>query len=273
MPPRFAGRAGAVRHFLLVALIVLAAGARATAGPARGADTPVIAAAASLQFVLREIAAAFEAETGQAVRLSFGSSGNLARQIRQGAPFELFLSADETYVLDLARDRFTRDEGVVYAEGRLAIITRAGSPLVPDARLDGLRAALARGRITRFAIANPEHAPYGARAEEALRRAGLWEAVRERLVIGENVAQAAQFAVSADAEGGIVAYSQALAPRLKERARHALIPADWHAPLRQRMVRLNGAGPVAARFYAYVQSAPARAILARYGFGPSGEGT
>jgi len=235
------------------------------------AQAPVIAAASDLQFALEEVAGAFRADTGAAVRLTMGSSGNFARQIRQGAPFEMYLSADEAYVLDLARDGFTRDDGDLYAVGRLVIVTPHGSPLAPDGTLADLEAALADGRVTRFAIANPEHAPYGRRAEEALRHRGLWETIRPRLVLGENVSQAAQFATSADTQGGIVAYSLALSPRLAGRSRHALIPEAWHTPLRQRMALLANAGPVAERFYAYLRQPAARAILRKYGFVLPGE--
>ncbi len=233
---------------------------------AASAAPPTIAAASDLQFALTEVAASFQAETGREVNLSFGSSGNFTRQIRQGAPYRMFLSADERFVLDLARDGFTRDEGVLYAEGRIVLIVPHGSPLEPDGSLENLRSALGEGVVSRFAIANPEHAPYGRRAQEALRHAGLWETIRARLVFGENVSQAAQFATSANAQGGIVAYSLALAPRVSARGRYALIPAEWHSPLRQRMVLLPDAGPVAERFYDYVRQPAARAILREYGF-------
>jgi molybdate transport system substrate-binding protein len=229
-------------------------------------DSPVIACAADLQFALEEIGAAFRTETGLTVRLSFGSSGNFARQIRQGAPFQLYLSADEDYVLDLARDGFTRDEGVLYGIGRIVLMTPSSSSLRADGLLDDLAAALSDGRITRFSIANPDHAPYGKRAEEALRHKGLWEAIQPRLVLGENVSQAAQFATSGNAEGGIIAYSLALAPRVGMRGNFELIPEDWHSPLRQRMVLLRDAGAVAERFYAHLQQPAARRIFEQYGF-------
>ncbi|MCL6609695.1 MAG: molybdate ABC transporter substrate-binding protein [Geminicoccaceae bacterium] len=241
------------------------------AGAAAAADAPLVAAAADLRFALAEIAERFRRDTGAAVRLVFGSSGNFARQIRQGAPFALFLAADEAYVLDLARDGFTRDEGTLYAIGRLVLMVPNGSPLALDGTLEDLARAVRDGRLRRFAIANPEHAPYGKRAEEVLRHKGILEAIRPFLVYGENVAQAAQFAASGNAEGGIVAYSLALSPQLESLAGHALIPAAWHAPLRQRMVRLRGARPSADRFYGYLQEEPARAILRRYGFVLPGE--
>jgi len=249
----------------------LAAAALAGLPGAALGNAPVIAAASDLQFALTEIAAAFAKDTGRPVRLSFGSSGNFARQIRQGAPFEVFLSADEDFVAPLARDGFTRGAGTLYAVGRIALIVPRGSPLAADGSLEDLRAALAAGRVVRFAIANPEHAPYGRAAEQALRHAGLWAPIKPRLVLGENVSQAAQFATSADTQGGIVAYSLALAPKVSARASFALIPDEWHAPLRQRMVLLKNAGPVAERFYAYLQEPAARAAFRKYGFVLPGE--
>jgi molybdate transport system substrate-binding protein len=236
--------------------------------PLRANPAPVIAAASDLQFALEEIVQAFAADTGQRVRLTMGSSGNFARQIRQGAPFELYLSADEDYVTALARDGFTRDHGALYAIGRIVLIVPHGSPLAADGSLDDLAAALETGRVIRFAIANPEHAPYGKRAEEALRHRGLWDTIRPTLVYGENVSQAAQFATSGNAQGGIIAYSLALAPRVQTLGEFALIPEDMHSPLRQRMVLLRNAGPIAEQFYAYMQKPAARDILARFGFVP-----
>ncbi len=229
-------------------------------------DVPVVAAASDLQFAVEEIAAAFEAETGMRVRLSMGSTGNFARQIREGAPFEIFMAADEQFIAELHAEGLTRDEGDLYAIGRIVIMVPHGSRLTPDADLINLAEMLSAGQITRFAIANPEHAPYGMRAREALVARGLWEEVQRFLVIGENVSQAAQFALSGNAEGGIIAYSLALAPQVAQRGVHALIPAEMHAPLRQRMALLQGAGPVAEAFYAYLMAPSARAIMARYGF-------
>jgi molybdate transport system substrate-binding protein len=238
---------------------------------ARAEEPPTIAAASDLQFALTEVAAAFKAESGLDVKLAFGSSGNFARQIRQGAPFQMFLSADENYVLDLAEEGFTRDDGALYAVGRIVIIAPHGSPLAAGGMLEDLRAALVDGRVQKFAIANPEHAPYGRRAEEALRHAGLWEAIENRLVLGENVSQAAQFATSGSAQGGIIAYSLALSPKVSALGTFELIPAEWHDPLRQRMVLLKAAGSAAERFFGFMQERAARAIMRKYGFVLPGE--
>lgn len=235
------------------------------------ADVPVVAAASDLQFALQEVATAFTEQSGQQVKLSFGSSGNFRRQIAEGAPFELFLSADESYVLALAKEGKTLDDGVLYAIGRIALIAPHGSLLKPDAEFKDLAAALADGRLSKFAIANPEHAPYGRAAQQALTKTGLWGKIKPALVLGENVSQAAQFATSGSAQGGIVAYAQVLSPTIAKLGTYALIPADWHEPLRQRMALTKNAGDPAKLFYQYLQSAPARVILKRYGFALPGE--
>jgi molybdate transport system substrate-binding protein len=233
---------------------------------AQSGGPPLIAAASDLQFSLPLVVAAFRAASGRNVSVTFGSSGNFARQIRQGAPFQMFLSADENFVRELSAAGLTQGDGDVYGIGRIALIVPRGSPLKPDGTLADLRAALSDGRLTRFAIPNPEHAPYGRRAEQALRYAGLWEPIRDKLVLGENVSQAAQFATSGEAQGGIIAYSLALSPDVSRLGAFALIPQEWNEPLRQRMVLLKGAGETARSFYAFVKSDPGRKILERSGF-------
>jgi molybdate transport system substrate-binding protein len=235
-----------------------------TAGSRDG--TPVIAAASDLKFALDEVLAAFLHDTDIAVRVTYGSSGNFARQIAQGAPYDLFLSADETYVLQLANRGLTRGGGVPYAIGRIVVYAANDSPLVPDPALAHLAQRLRDGSSGRISIANPEHAPYGRAAEQALRALGLWDSVAPRLVLGENVAQAAQFAASGNADGGIIAYSLALAPPLRTQGRFALLPERLHSPLRQRMVLTAHASRGAQQLYEYLQAPAARAILERYGF-------
>ncbi|MDP1537145.1 MAG: molybdate ABC transporter substrate-binding protein [Burkholderiales bacterium] len=238
------------------------------AGPSAWAqsDIPAIAAASDLKFALEDIAVRFRNDTLRNVRLSFGSSGNYFRQIAEGAPFQMFLSADEGFVFRLHEAGKTEDRGVLYAVGRIVLFAPAGSSLKVDAGAAGLKAALAAKRISRFAMANPEHAPYGRAAEEALRTLGLWDALKGKLVLGENVSQAAQFAASGSAQGGIFAYSLALSPNVSKLGQYALLPAELHKPLRQQMVLVKGAGETARAFYTYLQQPAARTILTQYGF-------
>jgi molybdate transport system substrate-binding protein len=228
---------------------------------------PVVAAAANLNFALTEIADEFARDRGTRVELVFGASGTLTRQIQDGAPFELFLSADEEFPNRLTAAGLTRDAGVVYATGRLALFAPNGSPLSVDERLDGLGRLLRAGGVTRFAIANPDVAPYGKAAEAVLRKRGLWDAIRPQLVLGDTIAQAAQFATTGNAVGGLVAYSLVLGPGFSERGTHALIPEADHPPLRQRMVLLKKASPTTIAFYAYLQGEKARAVFGKHGYG------
>lgn len=221
-------------------------------------------AAADLKFALEEVARQFETGTGQKIRLVFGSSGTFLAQLLQGAPFHLYMSADEAFVFKLADAGKTRDRGRLYAFGRIGIIVPHGSPLKSDPELKDL--ALKDGRLQRFAIANPEHAPYGARAREALTALGLWDAIQPKLVFGENIAQTAQFATSGSTQGGIIALSLAMAPAVASLGSFALLPERLHQPLAQRMVLLKDAPAQIVAFYDYLSTAPAQSIMTRYGF-------
>ena len=238
--------------------------ALATATPAQ--KPPAIAAAANLNFVLKQIAEQFTRDRGLRVELVFGASGTLTRQIQDGAPFELFLAADEEFPAQLLAAGLARDAGVVYAVGRLAIFAPKGSPLTVDGRLDGLARLLKAGGVTRFAIANPEVAPYGRAAEAVLRKRGLLDAIRPQLVLGDTIAQAAQFATTGNAVGGLVAYSLVLTPEFAGRGTHAVISDADYPPLRQRMVLLKRAGSTTTEFYSYLQSEVARAIFRKHGY-------
>ena len=252
----------------LAAIATLLAGALVLPFAAQASDVPNIAAASDLQFALPDIAVAFERATGQSVRLSFGSSGNFRQQIADGAPFDLFLSADASYADALVRERRTLDAGVIYAIGRLALFVANDSPIAPDAELRGVAAALAAGRVSKFAIANPAHAPYGRAAQQVLTHAGLWRSIEPHLVLGENISQAAQFAASGAAQAGIVAWSLIREPGIAARGQAVLLPAADHEPLAQKLVLLKHAGATARAFAAFVLTPGAQAIFARYGFEP-----
>ena len=234
--------------------------------PLQAQPLPTVAAASDLKFALEEIAARFESETGHRLRQVFGSSGNFKTQILQGAPFHLFMSADEAFVYELADAGRTEDRGRAYAVGRIGIMVPPGSPLKADGELKDLAAALKDGRLQKFAIANPDHAPYGARAKEALQHAGLWLAIQPRLVLGENISQTAQFATSGSTQGGIIALSLALAPAVARTGSFQLIPEAWHQPLKQRMVLIKGAPPAARAFHDFIATPAAQEVMARYGF-------
>lgn len=230
------------------------------------ADVPIIAAASSVKFALQDIAEAFFQDTGKSVRISYSSSGNLSRQIQQGAPFELFLSANSLYINQLQQLNKTQGSAYVFAMGRLALLRANNSPVMLDQQLQGLKHALQEGELQRLAIANPEHAPYGVAAREVLQQLGLWKLAQPHLVQGENVAQAAQFASSGAAQIGLVSYSLALVPIILKRTQHQLIPERLHQPLLQTMILLKNAGATAKFFFIYLQQEKARSILFRYGY-------
>lgn len=226
-----------------------------------------VAAASDLKFALDDLLVAFRAARPDVeVEAVYGSSGNFYAQLSHRAPFDLFLSADVDLARRLADAGLSDGPPFPYAYGRLAVWAPRASPL--DVEALGLRAAAAPG-VRAVAIANPQHAPYGRAAEEALRAAALLEAVAPRLVLGDNVAQTAQFVDSGSADVGIIALSLALAPGLRDRGKHGVVPEDAHAPLAQGGVVLRWAqDPAAARdLAAFLTGAAGRDLLARYGFG------
>lgn len=230
------------------------------------AEIPVIAAAASVKIALKEIAEAFYQDTGKTVRISYSSSGNLTRQILQSGPFELFLSANSRYVDQLYQQQMSNDHGVVYALGRLVLLTNNNTTISLDEQLSGIKQALQKNQLHHFAIANPVHAPYGVAAREVLQRQGLWEQIQPHLVLGENAAQATQFATSGAAQVSLTSYSLALAPILQNTTRYLLIPATMHQPLKQTAVLLKNAGNTCKLFFNYLQQEKARQILTQYGY-------
>ncbi len=249
-------------RYLRLLLLALCVHQAQAAGPAR------VAAAADLQYALPEVVQVFVASGEAAPQLSFGSSGMFAQQIVNGAPFDIFLSADEAYITLVHQAGRSDDLGLAYATGRLALFIGRGSPIAADRDLADLGRAAADGRLQRLAIANPEHAPYGRAAREALQHLGLWPLLEGKLVLGENAAQAAQFVASGNAQAGILPLSLALAPALAEKGLVMTLPESWHRPLRQRMVLIKGAGENAQRFYRFLSTPQARAILGRHGFAP-----
>ena len=226
----------------------------------------LVVAASDLRFAMEDLTGLFEKQTGKRINVVYGSSGNFYRQIEQGAPFELFFSADESYVFKLAKADKTLDDGIRYAVGRLVWVVPVQSKTEPDVGLNGLVQAARDNKLNKFAIANPDHAPYGQRAKEVLEYLGIWANVSPHLVLGENVSQALQFALSGSGDGGIVALSLVKTPAVASRVRYVLIPEQWHQPLVQRMVLLKPARSDAKAFYSFMQSAPAREIMNRYGF-------
>ena len=225
-----------------------------------------VAAAADLSVALPEIASDFEKTSGVVVKLSFGASGALTQQIENGAPFDVFFSADMGYPKQLIADG-KGDAATLYryAVGELVLWTPAESPL--DVERKAMEVLLDPS-TKKIAIANPQHAPYGRAAEAALKHYGLYEKVSDRLVVGENIAQAAQFVESGNAQVGFVALAHALAPAMKGKGKYWKIPADAYPPLDQGAILIaHSPHPQEAEaFLKYMKSPEALAVLRHYGF-------
>ena len=224
-----------------------------------------VSAAADLTPAFQELGAQFEKETGIKGTFNFGSTGQLAQQIEQGAPVDLFAAANVSFVDDLEkRGLILPDTKALYAQGRITIWTRKDSPLTLMRFED-----LARADVKKIAIANPDHAPYGVAAREALQSAGVWDAVKNKIVYGENIRQTLQYAESGNVDAAIVALSLSIGSD----GRYTLIPAELHKPLNQALAVIKGAKNEAAarRFAGYVNSEAGRAVMQKYGFILPGE--
>ncbi|WP_020560616.1 molybdate ABC transporter substrate-binding protein [Thiofilum flexile] len=235
-----------------------------------GAEDLTIAAAADLKFALEDIKAAYRAANpNDQVTITFGSSGKLSTQIEQGAPFDLFFSADIKYPEQLAKANQAASKVTPYARGHIVLWSK---------NYDASQLTLADLKDAKFqhiAIADPAHAPYGKRAEEALKASQLWDIIKPKLVFGENIAQTAQFIESGNADIGIIALSLAVNPELTKQGGYAPIDEKLHNPLEQAfIITSHGKDNAAAqRFADYIQSAEARQIMVKYGFVLPGEST
>ena len=248
-----------IRGGLASALLLLA---HAVSG---AAQELTVAAASDLQAALPAIAAAFETQTGRRVAVTYGSSGNFFAQIQNGAPFDLFLSADLDYPKRLERGGLVeRGTLVEYARGRIVVWTRRDSG-IDIAR--GLR-ALVDPKVRKISIANPDHAPYGRAALAALRAERVEEQVRGKLVTGENISQAAQFAQSGSADAGIIALSLALSPSLKSSGVYVAVPDASYPPIQQAAVVIASSRQkaLARQFVESLKSPAIVKLLDAYGF-------
>jgi molybdate transport system substrate-binding protein len=230
-----------------------------------GAAEIKVAAASDLTFAFKDVVAGFEKQTGNKVRLTYGSSGNFFSQIQNGAPFDLFFSADVSFPRKLEAAGLTEPGSIYeYAKGEIVI-------WVPNAsKLDlskGL-AVLLDPSIQKIAIANPLHAPYGAAAVAAMKHAGIYDQVKGKFVQGENISQAAQFVHSGNAEVGIIALSLARAPAMKSDGRYVVIPPEYYPPLIQAAVILKSSREkeVANQFLKFLKEPGTVALMQQYGF-------
>jgi molybdate transport system substrate-binding protein len=226
----------------------------------------IVAAAADMSSALPQLVEAYTKKTGQMVKLSFGASGNLTNQIRNGAPFDVFFCADEEYPQQLITEGLAAKSTLYrYAVGRLVLWLPSDSPL--DLSRLGIKALLDPS-VKKISIANPATAPYGRAAAAALRHFGIYDQVSSRLVVGENVSQAAQFVESGNAQAGLIALSHALAPAMKDKGRYWTVPLDAYPTLNQAAVMLSKSKQpdAARRFLDFLHMPEAAALLTSYGF-------
>lgn len=232
-------------------------------GQAQSPAKVLIAAASDLKFALDSVTATFKKTHPGTVDITYGSSGKLFEQISNSAPFDIFFSADITYPQQLKQKKLTLSEIYIYGKGRIVLWSKKIDP-----EKEGMNTLLSPS-VLKIAIANPQHAPYGKRAEEALAYYKLTERVKSKLVFGENISQTAQFVTTGAADAGIVALSLALSPNMKkENGAYFLIPEESHKPLEQGAVITKHAlgNAYAKAFLDYVNSATANAILSHFGF-------
>lgn len=238
----------------------------ATLAPAGAfAGEAAVAVAANFTSTVQKLAESFEAETGNKIVLSSGSTGQLYAQITQGAPFDVFLAADEARPLRLEKEGKAASKPFAYATGQLALWS-ADAATVPA---DGAR-YLASGKVERLAIANPKLAPYGLAAKETLTKLGLWDKYQDKIVMGQNIAQTFQIAASKGAPVGFVALSQVLGAPADIRGSHWIVPAEMHTPIRQDAVLLKRGedNPAAQAFIAYLTAPASCKTIAAAGYQP-----
>ncbi len=229
------------------------------------AQSITVAAAADLQSAMQEIAAGFRKETGKEVKLIYGSSGSFFQQIQNGAPFDMFFSANLDYPKKLESSGLTVPGSYYqYARGKIVVWVANDSKLDLDS---GLKSLLDPA-VKKIAIANPQHAPYGQAAVAAMQKEGVYEKVKDKFVLGENISQTASFVVSGSADAGVIALSLALSPNLKTKGRYAEIPATEYPSIDQACVILSSSKDkeTAKQFLSYIKTAAAADTLKRYGF-------
>ena len=252
---------------IFIASCVLLSACKSTRSVRESPVTLTVSAAADLTPAFEELGRLFENETGIKVIFNFGSTGQLTQQIEQGAPVDLLAAANVSFIEELERkDLIIPDTKTLYAQGRITLWTRSDSPLKLESIED-----LAKPEVHRIAIANPEHAPYGEAARQALQSAGIWERMSSRMVFGENIRQTLQYAETGNVDAAIVALSLSI----NSNGRWVLIPEKLHQPLNQALavIRSTKHEAEARRFASFINSPQGRPIMRKYGFILPGEET
>ena len=228
------------------------------------AQGATVAVAANMKDAFSEIAIAFKATTKSEMRVVYGSSGNFAAQILNGAPFNLLIAADEQFPLELYKKGRTVDDGVVYAIGKLALIAKTSSDIVlVDNKVEITKAITKANKVV---IAKPELAPYGKAALQYLKAEGLWDLVKDKLVYGDNIGVATTFVLTGAVDIGFTALSLAQSPAVAKETNFLPLNTKMYEPIRQRMVLIKGAPQEATDLYRFMQGPQAKLILRKYGY-------
>ena len=253
-----------VRRLSLIAVLAVTFISRLSA-----AQEITVAAAADLQFAMQDVAARFEKDTGKTAKLVYGSSGNFFQQIQNGAPFDVFFSANLDYAKKLESAGLTEPGSYYqYARGKIVIWVPKESKLDLSSGVQ----VLLNPSIRKIAVANPEHAPYGQAAVAAMQKENVYEKVKDKFVLGENISQTASFVVSGAADVGIVALSLALSPNMKDKGRYVEVPAANYPPIEQACVILSTSKnkETARQFLSFIKTPAVADVLRSYGFDVQG---
>ena len=244
-------------RLIIVALLMMCA-------PSLWAQPVTIAVAANMKDAFMEINTAFRATSKSELRVVFGSSGNFTAQIMNGAPYSLFIAADEHFPLELYKSGKAVDEGAIYAIGKLAIIAKKSMNLSSAAGRADIAAAITEAN--KVAIAKPELAPYGKAAVQYLKSEGLWDLAKDKLIYGDNIGVATMYVASGAADIGFTALSLAMSPELIKTTSYSTLNHSFYEPIKQRMILMKNAPIKAVDLYRFMQSAQAKSILHKYGY-------
>jgi molybdate transport system substrate-binding protein len=244
-------------RLIIVALLMMCA-------PSLWAQPVTIAVAANMKDAFMEINTAFRATSKSELRVVFGSSGNFTAQIMNGAPYSLFIAADEHFPLELYKSGKAVDEGAIYAIGKLAIIAKKSMNLSSAAGRADIAAAITEAN--KVAIAKPELAPYGKAAVQYLKSEGLWDLAKDKLIYGDNIGVATMYVASGAADIGFTALSLAMSPELIKTTSYSTLNHSFYEPIKQRMILMKNAPVKAVDLYRFMQSAQAKSILHKYGY-------
>lgn len=255
-----------MRRFFLIALIACIFYSPLKPSLAQSGNSITVAAAANLNGVLDELISQYTKQSAQPVKVVYGSSGHFYQQMTQGAKYDIFLSANQDYVDRLVSQGYSNESGVVYARGRLVVLVSNKSRIRLTQDLDELKQAIQDGRLSKFAIANPALAPYGAAAAQTLEYLGLTKMFQPLLVMGGDVGQTMLFIHSESAQAGMVPWSMVKQSKTIKEKSYLLIPEKQHQPILQKMMVFKQANSSAKSFYEYLQSAEAKKIWRQYGY-------